>query len=255
MGHSRHPGPHTFILRSAFHQTELLSYIGSSMTPEPRKDGIEDSETLEKIRSYWLSNLIHDLSGPSFAARGYIRLVLDEPNTDLTEIQRRYLTVALENINKLVVLSKELNKFPARDSLQFDTFSFRALLQQVVADAGPNLLEKNIQLSEDISAGSHSTIGDREKLALAMRDFLAAAVEFTGCGGSINVKSREEDDKVAVRISATGGPPVSVDSPVPDLGVAYDILRLHGGNASSERASDGRYIITGELPILRLFEC
>ena len=47
MGHSRHPGPHTFILRSAFQQTELLSYIGSSMVPEPRKTGIEDSELLK----------------------------------------------------------------------------------------------------------------------------------------------------------------------------------------------------------------
>ena len=151
--------------------------------------------------------------------------------------------------------SKELiiNSWP-ETSLQFDTFSFRALLQQVVADVGPDLLEKKIQLSEDISGGFLSTIGDREKLALAMRDFLAAAVEFTGCGGSINVKSREEDDKVAVRISATAGPPVSVDSPVPDLGVATIFCGCVRERAS-ERASDGRYIITGELPILRLFEC
>jgi signal transduction histidine kinase len=225
------------------------------MTPGTQEAVIEGSAVLERIRSYWLSNSIHDLSGPSFAARGYLRLVLDEPNGGLTEPQRRYLTAALENIGRLVSLTQELNKFPGKDSFQFELVSFRALLEQAVAEVRPALLERNAQITADMAGGSLSTIGDREKLAFAVRTFVSSSVEFSGCGGSVQVQSREEDDKIVVRVSATRDPASPLDKPPPDLSVAWGILRLHGGSGSASRTSDGRYLVECELPVIRLLVC
>src|SRR5438046_2823112 len=134
---------------------------------EGQETGIDSSEVFERIRSHWLSSVIHDLSGALFAARGYLRMVLEEPNEILPEPQRRYLTASLENVGRLVTLTHELNEFPGKDWFEFDTIAFHDLLHEAVADI--RAASPNIQVAEELDSGSLSTIGDAGKLALAMQ--------------------------------------------------------------------------------------
>jgi two-component system, NtrC family, sensor histidine kinase KinB len=225
------------------------------MTPGVRKAGIDDSEVLDQIRSHWLSTVIHDFSSPLFAARGYIRMVLEERNGSLTEPQRRYMTAILENIGKLVTLAEELNDFPEKDAFEFDTISFQDLLQQAVAEVRSELTEKNVRLTEDVSGGSLSTIGDAEKLASAVSSFLSATVQFTGRSGSVQVYAREENEKIIVRFSATRDTGTATDEPLPDVSMPCKILRLHGGSAYISQPPGEDYLVTCELPVIRQFGC
>jgi signal transduction histidine kinase len=225
---------------------------------EAQKTGIDGSEAFDRMRSHWLSNVIHDLSGVLFAARGYIRMVLEEPNGALPEPQRRYLTASLENVGRLVTLTQELNDFPGKDWFEFDTIAFHNLLKQAVADVRAASLESNVQVIEDFDNGPLSTIGDAGKLALAVKAFLAAAFEFTGPGGTVRVGAHQENEKITVQFSATPRPGTSLDKPSADVSFACKILRLHGGSAfvstSSKTLTEG-YLVTCELPVIRLSEC
>ena len=102
------------------------------MKPEMvvEKTKLNGYQILDRLRSHWLSTLAHDLSNPLFVARGYTRLALEEKDSQLTPSQRKYLTAALENIERLVTFAQELNDFPATDGFELDTVSFRTLLQQ-----------------------------------------------------------------------------------------------------------------------------
>jgi K+-sensing histidine kinase KdpD len=101
---------------------------------EAQKTGIDGSEVFDQMRSHWLSNVVHDLSGALFAARGYLRMVLEEPDEILSEPQRRYMTASLDNIIRIITLTQELNDFPGREWFEFGTIAFRDLLHQAVAD-------------------------------------------------------------------------------------------------------------------------
>ncbi len=222
---------------------------------EGHKTGIDGSEAFDRMRSHWLSNVVHDLSGVLFAARGYLRLVLEEPNGALPEPQRRYLTASLENVGRLVTLTQELNDFPGKDWFEFDGIAVHSLLKQAVADVRGASLEGNVQVIEEFDNGPLSTIGDAGKLALAVKAFLAAAFEFTGPGGTVRVGTHQENEKITVQFSATQRPGTPPDKPSLDLSFACKILRLHGGSAivstSGETPTEG-YLVTCELPVIQL---
>jgi hypothetical protein len=109
---------------------------------------------------------------------------------------------------------------------------------------------------EELDNGLLTTIGDASKLALAMQAFLAAAFEFTGPGGTVQIQAREENEKIMVEFSATPRPGAPLDAS-PDLSLACKILRLHGGSAflsaTGKTLSEG-YLVTCELPVIRLKE-
>ena len=225
---------------------------------EAQKTGIDASEVFDRMRSRWLANVIHDLSGALFAARGYLRMVLEEPNGILPEPHRRYLTSSFENVGRIVTLTQELNDFPAKDWFEFDTIAFHSLLHQAIVEVRSTSLENNVQVIEEVDTGLLPTIGDPGKLTLAVKAFLAAAFEFTGPGGSVGVRAHEENEKIVVQFSATPGPGRLPDKPSIDLSLAFKILRLHGGSAfigASGEPRAGGYLITCELPVIRLSEC
>jgi signal transduction histidine kinase len=227
------------------------------MNPEMavEKTKLDGYQILDRLRSHWLSTLAHDLSSPLFAARGYTRLALEEKDSPLTPSQRRYLTAVLENIDRLVALAQELNDIPATDGFEFDTVSFRTLLQQAAAEIRTDLADKSILLTEHFSDGPLATIGDREKLAVAVRGFLHLAVELTGRGGTVRVQAQEENEKIILRFSATRDPEASREAYPPDVSMPCKLWRLHGGVASVSLAPDSEYLVACELPVIRLFEC
>ncbi|MCU1338091.1 MAG: sensor signal transduction histidine kinase [Bryobacterales bacterium] len=215
----------------------------------------DDSQVLEHIRRHWLSNLIHDFSNPLFAARGYLRLVLEERDGPLLESQRRYLTSALENVEKLTRLTQGLDEFREMSGLKFAVVSFRSLLDETVASIQPALSAKNVAVTEHSTGGSLSTIGDPKKLAEALHGFLIAAVEFTGVGGSLQIQAREENEKITLEFAASpdGGGAASDSALL--LSAACRMWRLHGGTCSLGPTSDGSYLAVYELPVVRLLEC
>src|SRR5712691_1724285 len=221
---------------------------------EGQETGIDSSEVFDRMRSHWLSNVIHDVSGALFAERGYLRMVLEEPNEILPDPQRRYLTASLESVGRLVTLIHELNNFPGKDWFEFGTIAFHDLLHQAVADI--RTTAPTVQVIEEFDSGLLTTIGDAGKLALAMQAFLAAAFEFTGPGGTVRVQAREENEKVMVEFSAAPRPGAPLNAS-PDLSLACKILRLHGDiaflGATGKTPNEG-YLVTCELPVIRLRE-
>jgi signal transduction histidine kinase len=225
---------------------------------EAQKTGIDGYEAFDRVRSHWLSNVVHDLSGALLAARGYLRMVLEEPNGALPEPQRRYLTASLENVGRLVTLTQELNDFPSKDWFEFDTVALHNLLKQAVAEVRAASLESNVQVIEDIDNGPLSTIGDAGKLALALKAFLDAAFEFTGLGGTVRLGAHQADEKITVQLSATPRPGTLLGKPSIDLSLACKILRLHGGSvfiSTSGKTLSESYLVTCELPVIRLSKC
>jgi signal transduction histidine kinase len=221
---------------------------------EAQKTGIDGSEVFDRMRSHWLSNVIHDLSGALFAARGYLRMVLEESPGVLAEPQRRYLTTSLENVERIIILTQELNDFPGKDWFEFDTIAIPDLLRQSVADVRAGF--PGVQVLEELEGGVLTTIGDAGKLGLAMKTLLARAFEFTGSAGTVQITAREEDEKIIVKFSASSlGAPDG--KPSPDVSLACKILRFHGGSAylppAAKTLSEG-YLVTCELPVIRLTE-
>jgi|KBSMisStaDraftv2_1062788.scaffolds.fasta_scaffold366109_2 signal transduction histidine kinase len=219
-----------------------------------RKAGIKDSAVLVRIQSNWLSNVIHDLANPLFAARGYLRMMLEEKKHPLTDTQHHWLVTALENIDKLTALTRELNDLPGKNGLELDIINLRDLLRQVLGDA-QKTLSGHVQLTPEVPDGSLATIGDPEKLAGALQGFVRVAIETARPAGIVQIRACEENEKILLQFWASPGSADEQKKPAPDVSEASKVWRLHGGNCSVSKIAEGGYMINCELPVVRLQEC
>jgi signal transduction histidine kinase len=202
-------------------------------------------EIVALIREHWVSNLAHSLSNPLFAARGYIRMLLQSCNSGLSETEMRYLGLALENIEKLVFQVRGMEVFPEIRDLEFTCFSMQSLLQEVVEEMRRS--PANVEVRECLSVESATTIGDRAKLRKALECFVASTARFAAPDGALSISARHAGDRISVQLTA--GPDCS--DLQPDLGIASRLWQLHGGRVCTDRSGNA-FSLVCELPLIHL---
>ncbi len=215
------------------------------------KFAFNSSEALEIIREHWLSNLGHSLSGPLFTARGYLRMTLASPQDNSSANTLRYLNLALENIEHLVVILQQLADFSTDSKLELAPFQLDAALQEALAEILPQLAGKNIALEQNLPDITMITAGDADKLTQALRGFIAAVAQRANSPGLIKVSAAESDGRIGVQLIAC--PVDGIANIVPDLSGPAGLWQLHGGTVHATQ-TEGCSCIMCELPLIRSVE-
>lgn len=210
------------------------------------KPTFDSTEVLERIRRQWLSNLAHDFSGPLFTARGYIRMTLQAPENHLSGDHKRYLTLALENIERLAALARAIEDFPPAGGFEFQSFDLRGVLAEAIAGIGPLLQAKSARLRQDSRDVPLTTTGDRGKIAQALGGFLTAIAGAARPGSELEITSAEADGLIATELTAAIEPAATLDLSLPSR-----LWQSHGGSTSAHH-TDSQYSLTCELPVIRL---
>jgi signal transduction histidine kinase len=210
---------------------------------------IDNSEALRRMRIHWLSNIMHDLRGPLFAARGYAKLILEERAGNVTVTQRKYLTSIVENVNKVSLIVGRLDQFPAGEALDLDVVCLRDLLSGVALEWRA---ARSARFVAEIPHEPVYTVGDRAKLTGAVHQLLGATYEFAQPSGLVEMHASHRDDELTVRLRASrdSGADFSAASPS-DFEAPSGILRMHGGAASFECVPGRTCHITVRLPVIR----
>lgn len=213
---------------------------------------IDASVAWQRLREHWLSNIIHDIRGPLFAAQGYVKMALEDSSPP--EARTRYLGSVLENLGKVKDLAAELEALSGEKDPDLDVVCLEELVRQSADELRPGFPGKNIRLLEGALSGASCTVGNRERLTLAVRCLLTLVVDFTEVGGTVEVDVREEKEKLELLLStsvASGAPPPKA---VPAVTAVSRGLRLHGGMMSVHNEAN-IYQFTCELPLIRPSEC
>lgn len=215
---------------------------------EAAKPDVDSGEALRQIRSHWLARAIHDFRGPMFAARGYARLLLDDKAGEVNSTQRRYLQNIADNIGAISALVDSLQEFPSESALDLEPVDVVDVLSSAVEHWRAQ--DEALQLTANIPAGPIVTAADRTKLTQAVRNLLAPTVEFSRCGGEVQVHARQDEDEFTVRVAAIRNGPVTSETRLDDLVIPREILRLHGGVAHADIPDQGRLYVSFRLPLV-----
>lgn len=209
---------------------------------------------LDRLQQNWLSGIAHDLRSSLFAARGYTRMVLEQRDAPLAAGHQQRLNSALDNLTALLSLIEELGNFPKVGALRLDRIDLGRLVEEASAGPRANAAARQIRLLLRTPPAGVLAFGDEERLCEAMRIVLAATVDFTCPHGIVDVRVREEEENVAVRLCSAAPRDGLADAP--DIGAARQIFRLHAGAVTAGRTPSGSYQVTCELPALvRPSEC
>ncbi len=165
-------------------------------------DGIQRSIEAQKR---FTSDVAHEIRSPLTSLRGSIEVALRKKRSS-----EEYEDVLRENLSDIVRLSKITDNllFLSRADnnileLRMQWFDLGRLLEGSVARLRPKAESAGLSLVEE-----HREVvemrGDVDLLEQAFANLIDNAIKYTPHGGSVQVRSQEEDDFVRVIVSDTG---------------------------------------------------
>ncbi len=155
---------------------------------------LRNQKKIERLKSDFNSMIVHDLRSPLNIIQGYVDIVRTEVVGTITEEQAELLTIAKENVFKVLKL---IDNFLTASKLEAGHFqidpsinSMNGLIDtlwdhyQVLAN------EKKIKLIKDLDENLPLFSFDKFRIEQVVRNFLSNALKFTPPEGSITISTQ-----------------------------------------------------------------
>jgi len=133
----------------------------------------------------------HDLRTPLASIKEALSLLSETAACRLEERQRRYLTIAREEVDRLNRMIDSLVEVSRIDSgkivPRFDPVDLPELLAAAVECLSPLVSKRNLKVESNIPSRLPPVMGDRDRLLRVFNNILDNAIRYTPEGGTIRV--------------------------------------------------------------------
>lgn len=184
-------------------------YRESRISLKKLQQAYDELQSLDRMKSDFLSNVSHELKTPLVSIKGYSELLYDEKLGSLPQSHKKALSAIIRNterltrlIDSLLFLSvQQMGKPEIRMIPQ--PLSVDEIITNSMADMKVLAEKKNITLTKD-SSSELIIMGDRDRLTEVLINLMDNAIKFTPVGGKITVKARDEKETVHITVTDTG---------------------------------------------------
>jgi two-component system phosphate regulon sensor histidine kinase PhoR len=172
----------------------------------------EEMEILHKneiFRKEFLLNLSHELKTPIFAIQGYVDTLLDGA-IDNSEVNKKFLTNASKNVDRLVNLLEDLDEITKLESgelkLVWQNFIVQDLIKDVFETLSIKADKKKIKCLIKEGCELPLTIyADKEKIRMVLLNLVDNSIKYGKQNGIIEASAYKIDGKkVLIEISDDG---------------------------------------------------
>ncbi len=225
---------------------------------------------IEDLRDDLVATVAHELKSPLTSLRMAVHLCVEEAAGPLTATQGDLLHTARQDCERIQSIIDDILDLAriqsGRMELRSEPLQGEELVAAVVEAHRGAALERAIALAAEALPGGPTVLGDRERLELALGNFVTNAIRHTPDAGRITVSCRDEGGTLRFEVTDTGeGIPPEYQSRVFDrffrvpgraskgsglgLTIAREIVQAHGGaiGVSSELGRGSRFWFT--LPV------
>jgi len=173
------------------------------------KEDMNKLETIDRMKTEFLSMVSHELRTPLTPLKGYVKLLLGGKLGTVAQPQVNALHVLerqgdhLENlIDSLLDVSRlELGKpIPTKK----EPISIKKVLEEVAEAMAISIDNRGLALQMDIPKTLPTILGDEIKIKRVLSNLLGNAMKFTPKGGKIQVRASSEGDQVRVAVIDNG---------------------------------------------------
>lgn len=231
----------------------------------------EELKRLNKVKSDFLAVLSHELKAPLINVKGSIDVLLKDSYDILNEDQRKFLSIAKNNIERLLRLIDDLLDLSKLEAgavlMKRDRLDIANLIRSVAASFKPELEKRSIDLHLSLPR-ENQIWGDSDRLEQVFNNLLANAIKFTPQRGRIEFTFEDLGENIRV-VLGDNGPGISkenlpkvfdkfsslcvADSSIVKgtgigLSIAKDIVEMHKGAiwVESEVGKGSKFFV--ELP-------
>ncbi len=190
--------------------TEFVHDITEKKNVEDQlREETRKAQEANRLKGEFLTNMTHELRTPLNAIIGFSQFLAGETPGPLNDKQKEFLNDVeksgkhlLRLINDILDLAKiEAGKI----DLAIESFSVRALVEEVTGVLHPLLEEKELRLETEIMMGNDIVVLDLQKIRQALYNLLSNAIKFTDRGGVIFLSVQSVDAGFfEIRVTDTG---------------------------------------------------
>ena len=163
-------------------------------------------EKLEDMRRSFVANVSHELRSPLTSIRGYIQGILDK--TFNPEEQERYLTIALEETQRLNKLINELLDLSQIESGQFPlnttVFDINEQIRRLIIAQEEKIDAKKINVEIDFETDKCMVKADMDRIKQVIINLLDNAIKFNQHEGLLLIKTWRNRGKVYIKVQDQG---------------------------------------------------
>ncbi len=238
-----------------------------------RSEQVARLEELDRQKDAFLSTVSHELRTPLTSMTGYLELLEDGDAGELTQEQKRMLSVIDRNAVRLRALIEDLlflNRMRSDPGNSTDLVPLDALVEQTCEEMLPLASSRGVLLDLGVMAGL-PVPGDRTQIARVLTNIVSNAVKFTPAGGRVRVSTapvhgadmvrvvcadegmgipEEEQDRLFTRFFRASN---ATKHEVPGTGLGLVVVRgiveAHGGRLSLSSVEGVGTTVVVELPL------
>jgi two-component system sensor histidine kinase GlrK len=224
---------------------------------------------VDKTKSDFFALMSHELRTPLTAIKEGTNLFLEGKGGEVSEKQKKLLTIVSEESNRLIGLVNSVLDLSKLESgmltFNFTRADLSPLIARVVDEVRPLAEAKRIRIKHEASE-LPALFMDIERILQVIRNLIGNALKFTSGGGMVSISARRLENVIMVSVSDTGPGipkehavgifdkfrqvPGSTRLPGTGLGLAIvkHIIQAHGGAVWVESEGGRGSTFTFQLP-------
>jgi signal transduction histidine kinase len=176
----------------------------------------QELRKIDSMKSEFVSVASHELRTPLAAIKNAVQLMLSGKTGEVNENQKKFLSMAERNIDRLTNILNDLLNLSRIESgkieLKFENIDSKNIIELTASSLRPHADVKSIQIEAEIPESLPAIYGDKEKIEQILTNLIGNAIKFTPDGGKIIISAKplshdQEDgygDMVALSVKDTG---------------------------------------------------
>jgi two-component system, sensor histidine kinase and response regulator len=177
-----------------------------------RRELAIESERLRREKQMMRENFVtlvsHQLRSPLASVRQYFGVIKEGFAGDVTDKQKEIIEKAGKYLDDLMRLINDWLDMARIDSGRiadkFEPVGLEPVLSEILELAKPQAEARRITLGRHGSQNLPAVRGDRESLKQAITNLVSNAIHYNREGGTVAVRTREQNNDLIVEISDTG---------------------------------------------------
>lgn len=168
---------------------------------------ITELKQLDQIRREFVANVSHELRTPLSILRGYIEVLLDEPETSREELAR-ILSIMERHSKRLQRLVDDLLSLAqlesSRATLELSDVRVDELFNNLIRDWKEKLAAKNLKVIVDLTPETFTLHADGTRLEEVLYNLLDNAVKFSPENGQIHLQATRRRSDMILSVTDNG---------------------------------------------------